>query len=232
MCRESRELVLEMYGSAPSSSSTSSSSDPNPNMNGNGNGNANQVSFLVPGPTDLMRKWWQDSRTAGKSNEKALAFLPDSDTIFFRSLDRPAGGLLSLCRNVRGFERIRHLALLLPKTGLPLKNEWRACIGALRDLKTLTYLVGGGDQRWGFEGKEVGDGVVGEGEGEIELRDVEEWFCDGRDRMVKVDGWTLDVQEVGRYLGGKCFESRMVEWAWSGCWEGINVRVVAWRKGS
>lgn len=43
------------------------------------------------------------------------------------------------------------------------------CFHDFQDLKTLKFLVGGRDQSWTEEG-------------EIELRDVEEWFVDGRDR--------------------------------------------------
>lgn len=85
-----------------------------------------------------------------------------------------------------------------------------------RDLKTLTFLVGSKEQSW------VEDG-------EIELRDVEEWFADGRDRMVKVDKWLLDVSEVGPFLSGVNFEERM-RGSWDDEWEGINVRVAAWKK--
>lgn len=148
--------------------------------------------------------------------EKPLPFIPERDTIFFRSLDRPQGGLQSLACSVAGFENIQHLALPLPSNGLSLRNEWRMCLGLFRDLKTLTFLVGSKEQSW------VEDG-------EIELRDVEEWFADGRDRMVKVDKWLLDVSEVGPFLSGVNFEERM-RGSWDDEWEGINVRVAAWKK--
>lgn len=91
------------------------------------------------------------------------------------------------------------------------------CLGLFRDLKTLTLLVGGKDQSW-FSQEE------------IELRAAEEWFVDGRERQIKVDRWLLDVNEVGRFLSGACFEQRM-RGSWDEEWEGISVRVVAWRKG-
>jgi hypothetical protein len=150
--------------------------------------------------------------------EKALPFIPENDTVFFRSLDRPQGGLQSMACSVAGFENIQHLALPLLGSGLPLRNEWKMCLGLFRDLKTLTFLVGGKDQSW-------------LGEEEIELRDVEEWFMDGRSRQVKIDRWLLDVNEVGMFLSGACFEQRMRR-SWDEEWEGINVRVVTWRKES
>jgi hypothetical protein len=149
--------------------------------------------------------------------EKPLPFIPDTDTVFFRSMDRPQGGLQSLACNLAGFENIRHLALPLPSNGLPLRNEWKMCLSLFRDLQTLTFLVGCKEQAW----------VEDE---EIELRDVDEWFLDGRERRVKVDKWLLDVSEVGRFLSGLNFEQRM-RGSWDEDWKGINVRVVAWRKG-
>lgn len=84
-------------------------------------------------------------------------------------------------------------------------------------------MLGGRDQGW------VEDG-------EIELRDLEEWFADGREREYKVRDWVLDVGEVASFLGGQYF----VEWGrdrgwskgmtWAKDWEGVNVRVVAWKK--
>lgn len=149
--------------------------------------------------------------------EKPLPFIPERDTIFFRSLDRPQGGLQSLACSVTGFENIQHLALPLQKSGLPLRNEWKMCLGLFRDLKTLTFLVGGKDQSW-------------VGEEEIELRNIEEWFVDGRERMMKCDGWSLDVAEIGRFLSGANFEERM-KGSWDDEWNGVNARVVAWKKG-
>jgi len=79
-------------------------------------------------------------------------------------------------------------------------------------------MVGGRDQSWLSEE-------------EIELRDVEEWFADGRDRTVKVERWLLDVTEIGKFLGGAKFEARM-RGSWDDGWQGINVRCVAWKKGN
>jgi len=149
--------------------------------------------------------------------EKPIPFFAESDTIFFRSLDRPQGGLQSLACSISGFENIQHLALPLKASGLPLRNEWKMSLGMFRNLKTLTFLVGGKDQTW-F------------GDSETELRETGEWYADGRDRMVKCDTWLLDVDEIGKFLSGQCFEERM-KGSWDDEWQGINVRVVAWKKG-
>ena len=77
-------------------------------------------------------------------------------------------------------------------------------------------MAGGKDQPWFSED-------------EIELREVGEWFVDGRERMVKCERWLLDVEDVGRFLSGRVFEERM-RGSWDEEWKGINVRVVAWRK--
>lgn len=180
------------------------------------------ISFLYLGRVadiDLLSRWSRTPVIAEPSvAERSLPFIPENDTVFFRSLDRPQGGLQSMACGVSGFENIQHLALPLPPKGLPLKNDWKVCLGLFRDLKTLTFLVGGKDQSW-------------RGGEEIELRDLEEWYSDGRDRSVKVDGWSLDVAEVGRFLGGACFEKRM-RGSWDSEWPGLNVRVVAWTKES
>lgn len=207
VCRESRELAL-----------------------------CQEFAFLTPTQRDFGRKYvnipfphlgraisndlrWSRTPYVPKPfvAEKPLPFIPDIDTVFFRSMDRPQGGLQSLACNLAGFENVRHLALPLPSNSLPLRNEWKMCLSLFRDLQTLTFLVGCKEQTW----------VEDE---EIELRDVEEWFLDGRERRVKVDKWLLDVSEVGRFLSGLNFEQRM-RGSWDEDWKGINVRVVAWRKG-
>ena len=174
--------------------------------------------FLTPSQRDFGKKW---SRTPFVPHptvpEKPLPFIPGTDTLFFRSLDRPKGGLQSMACSLAGFEAIQHLALPLPSRGLALRNEWKMCLGLFRDLRTLTFMVGSKEQSWIDED-------------EIELRDVEEWFVDGRERMLKVDKWLLDVSEVGLFLSGENFEQRM-RGSFDGDWGGINVRLVAWKKG-
>jgi len=195
-----------------------------------------EYSFLTPAQRDFGKRYAHISSSCPPWNiangcrwsqtpatrlpevvEKPVPFIAESDTIFFRSLDRPQGGLQSLACSISGFENIQHLALPLRASGLPLRNEWKMSLGLFKDLKTLTFLVGGKDQTW-F------------GDSEIELRETGEWYADGRDRMVKCDTWLLDVDEIGRFLSGQCFEERM-RGSWDDEWPGINVRVVAWRKG-
>lgn len=90
----------------------------------------------------------------------------------------------------------------------------------MRDLKTLTYVVGDMNQWVGFR--------------YAKLRDVEEWFVDGRDtRCLDCDFLCLDVKELGGYLSGSKFEKRVKAshgWRFGDEeWKGINVRVVAWK---
>jgi len=71
-------------------------------------------------------------------------------------------------------------------------------MATLFNLDTLTLLVGEKEKGW-EKGKYV------------ELRDVEEWFVDGRERKVDVDGVMLDIGDVGSYLSGEHFEKMIKE---------------------
>ena len=104
-----------------------------------------------------------------------VPFVPERDTIFFGSLDHiHSNGLASLHRSISVVSKIQHLALPLPPHSLPLRNEWLGMLHDFDDPKALTFLVGGTDQSW-------------VNEGEIELRDVEDWLVDGRDRSFRVN---------------------------------------------
>jgi hypothetical protein len=166
----------------------------------------------------LLFHWGQEERDLlGIS----LRFNPALDTIFFRSLDQPfgKGGLLELSHHVNNVEWIQHLAVPLCSAYLPPNNEWKRAIANMRDLKTLTYVVGDMNQWVGCR--------------YAKLRDVEEWFVDGRDtRCLECDFLCLDVKELGRYLSGRKFEQRVKAshgWRFGDEWKGINVRVVAWK---
>ena len=107
----------------------------------------------------------------------------------------------------------------LSRAYLPPNNEWKRVLANLRDLKTLTYVVGDMNQWVGCK--------------YAELRDVEEWFRDGRERRFECDFLCLDVKDLGRYLSGARCEKRLK--ASYGLlsadeWKGINVRVVAWKR--
>lgn len=111
--------------------------------------------------------------------------------------------------------------------------EWkRILVTRFPKLKTLTWMLGGKDQSW-IEDRE------------IVLRDLEEWYADGREREMLVEStYLLDVSEVGKYMSGNVFDMKIrgrgkpkqVHWGvkpgWKGTtdWKGLNVRVVAWLK--
>lgn len=91
-------------------------------------------------------------------------------------------------------------------------------------LKTLTFMVGSRDKEWSSPPS-------------IELRDVEQWFVDGRDRMVRRDSENIDISEVGRVMTSEQYHyiprfrlpvHRRTPWHQLRV---VNVRVVAWKRG-
>jgi hypothetical protein len=152
--------------------------------------------------------------------DKAIFFVPDSDTIFHRSLDTPSAGLLALSLNMHNSDKIQHLALPLPTAGWGLYDQWKMAFVRMKSLKTLTLMVGGSDNSW-------------LGRHNIVLRDVEEWFADGRSRTYSCGGRMMDIEDVVKYLSGRRFEEMIRRPANISVPEfrGINVRAVAWKKG-
>ena len=185
----------------------------------------------------------------------ALNYVPPTDTIFFRTLDKytknytifgdyndhdlgPFNGLTS---DVYNKSKIRHLAIPFPEKGLPASHGWKKAISYMTSLRTLTFIVGCESMPWS-SGKWV------------QLRDVEEWYADGRDRIVSVNGKMMDIAEVAGYLSNKEYMGRQLghpdhpgshgfggrnEYArnhklthpeWRPGWNWIDVRVVAWRR--
>lgn len=125
---------------------------------------------------------------------------------------------MSLSRNVKNANKIKHLALSIPEAGWSLHSSWMKSLASMANLRTLTLMVGGRENTW-------------LGRQEIELRDVEEWFADGRTRTYKCDRWMMDIADVVRYLGGKVFEARLRGPAQAHKPDfQINVRAVAWKK--
>jgi hypothetical protein len=124
---------------------------------------------------------------------------------------------------------MRHLALPLSAViGIPPREiEGFKYLLAYLNLETLTLVVGEKEKSW------VRDRYV-------ELRNVEEWLADGRERIVCCEGFWLDTVEVGRYLSGQLFDEgmRARPSSWLGAlppmnyaaWKGVNVRVVAWKR--
>jgi hypothetical protein len=64
------------------------------------------------------------------------------------------------------------------------------------------------------------------------LRDIEEWFTDGRSRTYNCSGQMMDIEDVVKYLNGRRFEERIRRPANISIpgFRGINVRAVAWKK--
>jgi hypothetical protein len=74
---------------------------------------------------------------------KAIFFVPDTDTIFYRSFDEPSAGLLALSQSMYNSDRIQHLALPFPLAGWGLYEKWKMAFVRMKSLKTLTLMVGG-----------------------------------------------------------------------------------------
>lgn len=125
-------------------------------------------------------------------------FDPANDTIFLRNLDRPRRDVHFFRSQVQGAGSIRHLSHPLSLIGPPPHRVWKAAIATLFNLDTITLLVGEKEKGW-------------EKSKYVELQDVEEWFVDGRERKVDVDGVMLDIGDVGRYLSGEHFEKMIKE---------------------
>jgi hypothetical protein len=123
---------------------------------------------------------------------------------------------------ISGIDTIQHLAIPLEQQGLPSRYEWRSILWSMKALKTLTFMVGSKEKSWQ-------DSQRG-----IELRDVEQWYVDGRSRDIVCggSGGRIDVKEVGTfmtsppytkvpgYVPGTRYQKRLV-----------NVRIVAWKRG-
>jgi hypothetical protein len=95
------------------------------------------------------------------------------------------------------------------------------------ELKTVTFMVGSKEKSWRGTQRS------------IELRDVEQWFMDGRSREVRRgNGGTIDVKDVEPYLKGLLpFTSYAYVVSPTGrrsrrpAMRVVNIRVVAWKRG-
>lgn len=94
----------------------------------------------------------------------------------------------------------------------------------MQALKTLTFMLGSKEKSW--RGTQRG----------IELRDMEQWFVDGRSRDVfRGNGGMIDVKEV-ESVYAKPFAVRSHAYLYPPRSRIVNrvvsVRVVAWKRGS
>jgi len=87
-------------------------------------------------------------------------------------------------------------------------------------LKTITLMIGSKEKSWKRGGL-------------IELRDLEQWFVDGRERNVQHGGVVMDIGDVARYLMN--LDPLTRAWPVGGrniVGGYINVRLVAWKRGN
>jgi hypothetical protein len=164
-----------------------------------------------------------DSRRLPPWPNQILHFNPEQDTIFLRSLDNyRANDLGSIIDRFHGIHNIQHLAVPLEQKGIPTRKEWHKILNSMPVLKTLTFMLGSKEKSW--RGTQRG----------IELRDFEQWFVDGRSRDVcRGNGGKVDVKDVESHM-------RTTTAAIGGLYEfgskarnrTVNVRVVAWKRGS
>ncbi|KAE8447652.1 hypothetical protein EG329_010623 [Mollisiaceae sp. DMI_Dod_QoI] len=151
--------------------------------------------------------WWNGYRHNHITTARgpALKYVSEHDTVFFRplisSLNNSAWDLIS---QFRGLSQLEHIAIPLDlkmpvETHGPLNYE--NLFRGFNHLKTLTFMLGCTEKSWS-------------GDASIELRDLEQWFVDGRNRKITTErGVSVDVSELARLLGTQ-----------------ISVRVVAWKR--
>lgn len=121
---------------------------------------------------------------------------------------------------INGLSTIQHIAIALKDRGLPSPREWQNLLLALRALKTVTFLLGCEEKSW-------------TGLKHVVLRDQEEWFADGRDRLVRCHtGKKIDIRAVGSYMTKGEFHRKSVHTSHrpARAPTGVMVRVVAWKR--
>ncbi|KAE9381824.1 hypothetical protein N431DRAFT_491131 [Stipitochalara longipes BDJ] len=168
------------------------------------------------GPGAETRKYEQKHKP-----NRFLYFNPERDTIFLRSLDTFPNELHTLMHDIQGIGSIQHLALPLEKgCWLPLNGIWHHILSSMPELKTVTFMIGSKEKTWKGSQRT------------IELRDVEQWFMDGRCRDVgHGDGSAIDVNEVGsRMRTLTATTSRRYSPRYRSLACAINFRVVAWKR--
>jgi hypothetical protein len=162
-----------------------------------------------------------------------MHFFPERDTLFFRTPYYYPLLLDTIRLEYPGLTQVKHIAIPLDESdphAIPMSGVWQQAVQGWASLKTVTFMLGCNEKSWlGEEG--------------IELRSLEQWFVDGRDRKVSCrDGVKIDVAAVGEYMmsdeyataeigpvgpaglnyiSGRARNSEKL----------VKVRVVAWKRG-
>jgi hypothetical protein len=200
---------------------------------------------LFPQKTSLKtksRSWhWNNSGKVVWRPASTVPFTPETDTIFFRSLGSPLEFPSYLQNHFLYMSKIQHIAFPLNLKRVPLPRNFAWILNAMRSLKTLTLMIGCEEKSW-RAGKWV------------ELRDLEEWYVDGRARKVELGGkWDpsgydtlyppgyfgqmVDISKLAEmYMHSAVFESsrnapgdirRVAGWKDP---KAVNLRIVAWKR--
>jgi hypothetical protein len=134
---------------------------------------------LFPQKTSLKtksRSWHRNnSRKVVWRPASTVPFTPETDTIFLRSLGSPLEFPSYLQNHFLYMSKIQHIAFPLNLKKVPLPRHFVWILNAMRSLKTLTLMIGCEEKSW-----RAGEWV--------ELRDLEEWYVDGRARKVELRG--------------------------------------------
>jgi hypothetical protein len=152
---------------------------------------------------------------------KTLYFSPERDTVFLRPLDYQPNELWDFISKIDYINTIQHLALPLEQQGVPSRKKMHDILAAMSALKTLTFMIGSKEKSW--RGTQRG----------VELRDVEQWFVDGRSRDVfRGNGGMIDVKDVESFYARPFGMRSHINVPRPRMWNRvINVRVVAWKRG-
>jgi hypothetical protein len=129
-------------------------------------------------------------------------------------------GTSSIPYMIDGINAIQHLAIALKDRGLPSPREWRRLLVTLKELKTVTFLLGCEEKSWSDKKH-------------IELRDLEEWYVDGRDRLISCyTGEKIDVRTVGSYMTRREFHRKGIQIspASTRAPAMVTIRVMAWKR--
>ncbi|KAH7364356.1 hypothetical protein BKA65DRAFT_546242 [Rhexocercosporidium sp. MPI-PUGE-AT-0058] len=158
----------------------------------------------------------------------AIHYNPSRDTIFLRSLDFSDSFPFTWFSEFRRYfdvSGIQHLALPFDAASLSSASKWIATLRLMRNLKSLTLMIGSNEKSWGKGGA-------------VELRPLHQWFADGRMRWIGHSGeqavlvsplelmtWFLHLDDRFLNRGGAVVPNRTTRPMTK-----ISVRIVAWKR--